>query len=66
MGRYADAFAQARDDREAFWLDAAEGVDWVVPPTIALDESAAPIYRWFPGATLNLSLIHISEPTRPY
>ncbi|UAK39952.1 propionyl-CoA synthetase [Gordonia bronchialis] len=53
MGRYADAFAQARDDREAFWLDAAEGVDWVVPPTIALDESAAPIYRWFPGATLN-------------
>ena len=31
MGRYADAFAQARDDREAFWLDAAEGVDWVVP-----------------------------------
>ncbi|AZG48603.1 propionyl-CoA synthetase [Gordonia insulae] len=55
MGRYSDAFAQARDDREGFWLTAAEGVDWVVPPTRALDDTAAPIYRWFPDSTLNTS-----------
>ncbi|NDZ94078.1 propionyl-CoA synthetase [Streptomyces sp. SID6673] len=55
MGRYSEAFAQARDDRETFWLAAAEGVDWVAPPTTALDDSAAPFYRWFPDATLNTS-----------
>ncbi|WAC56276.1 propionyl-CoA synthetase [Gordonia sp. SL306] len=55
MGRYSEAFAQASDDRERFWLTAAEGVDWVSPPTTALDDSAAPFYRWFPDGTLNTS-----------
>ncbi|ROZ93706.1 propionyl-CoA synthetase [Gordonia sp. OPL2] len=55
MGRYGDAFAQARDDRETFWLDAAGAIDWVAPPSRALDDSAAPFYRWFPDATLNTS-----------
>ncbi|MGV9792953.1 propionyl-CoA synthetase [Gordonia sp. NPDC003422] len=53
MGRYAEAFSQAKDDRESFWLDAAKGVDWEVAPTRALDDSAPPIYRWFPDGTLN-------------
>ncbi|MFW0792418.1 propionyl-CoA synthetase [Gordonia sp. CPCC 205515] len=53
MGRYSEAFTQAADDRETFWLHAADGVDWVTPPTRALDDSAAPIYRWFPDASLN-------------
>ncbi|MDL9948794.1 propionyl-CoA synthetase [Gordonia sp. ABSL11-1] len=55
MGRYGDAFAQARDDRETFWLDAAGAIDWVAPPTRALDDSAAPFYRWFPDGMLNTS-----------
>ena len=53
MGRYAEAFARSVDDREGFWLDAAQAVDWDTPPTTALDDSDAPIYRWFPDATLN-------------
>ena len=53
MGSYSEAFTQASDDREAFWLSAAEAVDWYTPPTTALDDSDAPFYRWFPGATLN-------------
>lgn len=53
MGRYIEAFTRAADDREGFWLDAAAAVDWVKPPTSALDDSAAPFYRWFPDATLN-------------
>ncbi|MFW0787181.1 propionyl-CoA synthetase [Gordonia sp. CPCC 206044] len=53
MGRYDEAFTQARDDRETFWLEAARGVDWTTPPTRALDDSAAPFYRWFPDAALN-------------
>ncbi|GAB91274.1 propionyl-CoA synthetase [Gordonia rhizosphera] len=55
MGRYSDAFEQARDDREGFWLSAAEAVDWVTPPTCALDDTLAPMYRWFPDASLNTS-----------
>ena len=55
MGRYSDAFAQAADDREAFWLTAAQAVDWSTPPTKALDDSNAPFYRWFPDAELNTS-----------
>ena len=56
MGKYADAFDRSISDREYFWLDAARAVDWVTPPGTALDESAAPLYRWFPGAELNTSV----------
>ncbi|MFZ2510390.1 MAG: AMP-binding protein, partial [Gordonia sp. (in: high G+C Gram-positive bacteria)] len=53
MGAYNDEFTRSIDDPEGFWLQAAEAVDWLSPPTRALDASNAPIYRWFPDATLN-------------
>ncbi|MDL9936813.1 propionyl-CoA synthetase [Gordonia sp. ABSL1-1] len=53
MGRYAEAFTQAADDQDGFWLDAARAVDWESAPTVALDDTQAPLYRWFPDATLN-------------
>lgn len=53
MGAYTDQFTRSLDDPEGFWLDAAQAVDWIVPPERALDDSNAPIYRWYPGATLN-------------
>ncbi len=56
MGKYADAFESSISDREAFWLDAARAVDWVTPPAKALDDSAAPLYRWYPGGELNTSV----------
>ncbi|MDH3009296.1 propionyl-CoA synthetase [Gordonia alkanivorans] len=55
MGRYSKAFTQAVSDREGFWLEAAKAVDWTTEPTRALDDSAAPFYRWFPGGELNTS-----------
>ncbi|SIS21683.1 acetate--CoA ligase [Williamsia sterculiae] len=55
MGRYQDAFTQAAEDPDTFWLGAARGVDWVHEPTRALDDHHAPIYRWFPDGTLNTS-----------
>ncbi|MHC3004075.1 propionyl-CoA synthetase [Gordonia sp. GN26] len=55
MGQYSEAFTQAVDDREGFWLEAAKAVDWTTEPTRALDDSAAPFYRWFPGGELNTS-----------
>ncbi|MGP3705581.1 propionyl-CoA synthetase [Gordonia paraffinivorans] len=56
MGRYSEAFTRAAEDREGFWLEAAQAVDWTTPPTGALDDSNAPFYRWFPDAALNTSV----------
>jgi propionyl-CoA synthetase len=53
VGSYSDAFARSIDDRESFWLAAAAEIEWSVPPTTALDDSAAPMYRWFPDGRLN-------------
>ena len=43
-----------RADPEGFWRTAASAIDWIQPPTTILDSSAAPLYRWFPDATLNI------------
>ena len=47
--------ARSRRDPGRFWLEAAGAIDWDVAPTIAIDDSAAPLYRWFPDARLNTS-----------
>ncbi|MFE3289688.1 propionyl-CoA synthetase [Rhodococcus sp. NPDC059234] len=52
-GAYAEAFRESVEQPERFWLGAADAVDWVDAPTRALDDSAAPMYRWFPGARMN-------------
>ncbi|MEM6422531.1 MAG: AMP-binding protein, partial [Pseudomonadota bacterium] len=38
---------------EGFWMSAAEAVDWTKKPSRALDDSAAPFYRWFADGTCN-------------
>ncbi|MFC5287115.1 propionyl-CoA synthetase [Actinokineospora guangxiensis] len=53
MGPWAEAHRRGTDDPEGFWLDAAAAVDWTREPTRALDDSAAPLYRWFPDGELN-------------
>jgi len=53
MGRYADEFRRSLDDPDGYWRDAAGGIDWITPPTRILDDSAPPMYRWFPDAELN-------------
>ncbi|MFH5210444.1 propionyl-CoA synthetase [Antrihabitans spumae] len=52
-GEYLQQYRASVDDPERFWLDAAAAIDWDSPPSRALDDSTAPIYRWFPDATLN-------------
>ncbi|PRZ12722.1 AMP-binding protein [Nesterenkonia sandarakina] len=52
---YRELHARSLAQREEFWLGAAEQVHWDRAPQRALDDSAAPIYRWFPEAELNLS-----------
>jgi propionyl-CoA synthetase len=55
MGAYEDSYRRSLSDPEAFWLDAAGAISWSRPPSRALDDSAAPIYRWFPDGELNTS-----------
>ena len=53
MASYEDVYARARLDREAFWSQAAKSIHWDRPFTRVLDESNAPLYRWFTGGELN-------------
>ena len=53
MGRYAEAFQQSLTDPEHFWGAAAAGIDWYHQPTVVLDQSNPPFYRWFADGTLN-------------
>ncbi len=53
VGTYRATYDASTANPEAFWLEAAQAVDWITAPTEALDSSGAPVYRWFPGAELN-------------
>ncbi|WP_405594336.1 propionyl-CoA synthetase [Streptomyces sp. NBC_01410] len=53
QGNYAAEYRRSLEDPAGFWLDAARAIDWAVAPTRALDESQAPLYRWFPDGQLN-------------
>ena len=50
---YADVYAAWQNDPEGFWMDQAKSIDWVTPPSRALDDSKAPLYRWFTDAEVN-------------
>ncbi|MGO1184219.1 MAG: AMP-binding protein [Micrococcaceae bacterium] len=52
-GNYRDVYRRSVEDPEAFWLDAAAQIDWITAPTRAVDDSDAPLYRWFPDGVLN-------------
>jgi propionyl-CoA synthetase len=51
--RTAALHARSLEDPDAFWGEAAEAITWRSRPEQVLDRSAAPLYRWFTGGTLN-------------
>ncbi|WP_281063470.1 acetate--CoA ligase [Brevibacterium permense] len=52
---YDDIVARIAEDAHGFWLEQAKNhIDWVTEPTKAVDDSNAPIYRWFPDGELNV------------
>jgi propionyl-CoA synthetase len=53
MGRYAEVFRRSLADPEGFWGEAAKGVEWYREPTVVLDASNPPFYRWFADGILN-------------
>lgn len=50
---YASAYERSLKDPEGYWGEAARQIDWIKPADKVLDDSAAPLYRWFTGGVLN-------------
>jgi propionyl-CoA synthetase len=53
MGRYQQEFRRSLADPDQFWRDAAGLIDWYTEPSVVLDRSSSPFYRWFTGGMLN-------------
>ncbi len=54
-GKYNQVYNQWQQNPQDFWAAAAEKIDWYQRWHTILDDSNAPIYRWFAGATVNTS-----------
>ena len=50
---YQDLYDRTRSNPDRFWAEAANAVHWDKKWDVVLDDSNAPIYRWFKGARLN-------------
>ena len=50
---YSEVYARWRAEPEAFWAEAAEAVHWYRRWDTLLDDSHAPLYRWFHGGEVN-------------
>ena len=56
MDAYHALCKSAEDDYEGFWADLArENLHWHKPFSTTLDESNAPLYKWFDDGLLNVS-----------
>lgn len=53
MGTYQDVWQRSIDDPEGFWGEAAKGIDWYREPTLVLDRSQDPIFKWFSDGVMN-------------
>ena len=50
---YKEVYAGWQADPEAFWMKAAEAIDWIKAPSKALWDDDAPLYEWFKDAQVN-------------
>ena len=50
---YTDVYESWKADPEGFWMAAAQGIDWLRPPSKALFDENAPIYEWFADGLVN-------------
>jgi propionyl-CoA synthetase len=54
MSQYADFYRQSIEQRDSFWSEQAQLVDWKTPPTQVCDYRNPPFAKWFVGGTTNL------------
>ena len=50
---YASVYQSWKDDPEAFWMTAAEAIDWEQMPSKALFDANAPLYEWYVDGKVN-------------
>ena len=50
---YREQYQRSLADPAGFWAEAANAIHWIRKPSTILDDSAAPLYRWFTDGTLN-------------
>ena len=53
MGIYKDTYERSLSDPDGFWRDAAEAIDWTAKPNVILDDTDAPLFRWYSDGLLN-------------
>ncbi|MEL6167107.1 MAG: propionate-CoA ligase PrpE [Pseudomonadota bacterium] len=51
--RYKDVYEAWQADPEAFWMQAADAIDWIKRPSKALFDDNAPLYEWYRDAEVN-------------
>ncbi|MBU3712342.1 MAG: propionate--CoA ligase [Limnohabitans sp.] len=54
MGAYADFHRRSIEDRDGFWSEQAQLIDWKTRPTQICDYNKPPFAKWFVGGTTNL------------
>ena len=50
---YKKVYNSWKNDPEAFWMTAADAIDWVTKPSKALYADRAPLYEWFSDSEVN-------------
>jgi propionyl-CoA synthetase len=50
---YREIYKRWKNDPEAFWMNAAEAIDWDKKPSKALFADRAPLYEWFCDSMVN-------------
>ena len=54
LDRYAETYRHSIDNPESFWGDEARAIAWHKPFARVLDDSQAPLLRWFVDGTTNI------------
>jgi propionyl-CoA synthetase len=54
MSKYSDFHRRSIDQRDEFWSEQAQLVDWQTPPQTICDYSKPPFVKWFSGGKINL------------
>jgi propionyl-CoA synthetase len=54
MSSYAEFYRRSLEDRDRFWAEQAQLIEWRQQPKTICDYSRPPFTRWFAGGTTNL------------
>ena len=58
---YAAEYQRSLTDPAGFWLDQAQQIPWIEPPTQALDQDENGAWRWFRGGKLNTAYVALDQ-----